>query len=65
MRYYHDPFERLLAEVVCEVAEDLAKPQFQDFGLDISGEYGTVHSPERRMIPETVRRKLMKYDGTC
>lgn len=30
MRQYHDPFEQLLAEVVCEVAEELAKPQPQD-----------------------------------
>ena len=30
MRKYHDPFEQLLAEAVCEVAEELTKPQPQD-----------------------------------
>lgn len=31
MRKYHDPFEQLLAEIVCKVAEELIDPQPQDF----------------------------------
>lgn len=31
MRQYNDPFEQLVAEIVCEIAEEMANPQPIDF----------------------------------
>lgn len=35
MRQYDDPFEALLAETTCEIAEEMRLPQEQDFRLSI------------------------------